>query len=122
MNLGEKTTIGYDKGILEEATRTMPINATCSGHTQSIVRVQELQGKNAPGVHLPLSVDWVLHLHVYFLGMFLSTSWYSFTQPLFFELLLYRLCKEVLVIFALQKMGQFVLYRELFAWRKAKQT
>ena len=52
MNLGVKTIIGYDKGILEEAARTTRISPTCIGHTQNVTTVQELQGKNISGVHM----------------------------------------------------------------------
>ena len=39
MNLRVKTTKAYDKGILQEATRSTPIHATCTGHAQSVTGV-----------------------------------------------------------------------------------
>ena len=59
MNLRAKTIIGYDKSILEEATRTTPNYGTCISHTQRLTGVQELHGKNISGVHMPYSADWL---------------------------------------------------------------
>jgi len=57
VNLGVETIIDYDKGIQEEASRTMPIYATHIGHTQSIASVQELHDKNISCVHMPYFAD-----------------------------------------------------------------